>query len=107
MTILGFNYNNVISSIADQPITFKFDKEHKKIICYYVTNLDFFVIKEEIELVQGQDVFFIYNNGIIGGYITKIDYEKKRIRIGNFWVSEKDEIFTIGLNYSFETEEDE
>lgn len=109
MKVLGFGYDEVFSS--NEPMCLEFNKEKQCCTAYYTTLLEaddvFFIVKNEIILKENMMVLFVYNAGLVQSFITKIDYDKKKIKVDRTWISEKDEIVTIGISLPIMIDEEE
>lgn len=107
MTVLGFAYDEVFNS--DEPMKFEFNKEKEQCIAYYTSFYDeaFILIKNEVVLKEEMMVLFIHEGGLIQSFITKIDYDKKRIKVNKTWISEKDKIYGIGIATPMFADEEE
>ena len=95
IVVLGFAYSDKIEDIY--PIKFDFDKENKKVHAYYIESIDLIIAKNEIVFTLGNDMLFVYDNGMIAGLITDIDYDNKRIKVGDFYLEITHVIYIIGI----------
>ena len=100
MKVLGFGYDEVISS--EEPMHFEFDKINDKCSVYCVNKINekdtFFILKNEVVLRKGMNVLFAYSDGLIHSTINKIDYDKKRVKVGKIYISENDCVLIVGVN---------
>ncbi len=100
MIILKFGYEDFIED--DEPLQLHFDKENNKCSVYYTylvtDNNTFAIVKNEIVLQKDMNAIFIYKDGLIHSTINKIDFDKKRLKIGKVYLSEKSDIMAVGVN---------
>ena len=108
MFVLGFGYDEILSS--EVPLSLEFNEDQQNCAIFYTTmineNNTFAIIKNEAILKEDMNVLFMCDVGLIQSIITKIDYKKHKIKVGKTWLSEKDNIMTIGINNSNFTDEE-
>ena len=110
MNILGFTYGTVFSS--DAPMKVEFVKDHetqmKKI---RISSVGFIqngaILNQEANINIGDDVLIVYDGGMIAGFVEKINVRERKFRVGDFWVTDDQDIYMIGIDTPLPYEDDE
>ena len=93
--VLFLNSNYIVDEVTNA----SFQNGPAVYYTYLVTdNNTFAIVKNEIVLQKDMNAIFIYKDGLIHSTINKIDFDKKRLKIGKVYLSEKSDIMAVGVN---------